>query len=104
MKRWLWTISLGALAIAACSPSLDQMAPPVTPAMAASSKVTEGNLQLGRAAYIAHCGRCHEYQLPDTVSDEDWHVVVPGMAWNAGLSKQDEVAIRQYLIAAKTKQ
>jgi mono/diheme cytochrome c family protein len=80
------------------------MAPPVTPAMAARSKTSEGTLQLGRAAYIAHCGRCHEYQLPDTVSDEDWHVVVPGMAWNAGLSKQDEVAIRQYLIAAKTRQ
>lgn len=103
MKRWLWTLPLGALAIAACAPTLDKMAPPVTPAMAASSKVPEGTLQLGRAAYIANCGRCHEYQLPDTVSDEDWHVVVPGMAWNAGLTKQDEVAIREYVIAAKKK-
>jgi cytochrome c5 len=103
MKRRLWILLLGGLIIAACAPSLEKMAPPVTPAMAASSKVSEGTLQLGRAAYIANCGRCHEYQLPDTVSDEDWHVVVPGMAWNAGLSKQDEVAIRQYLIAAKTK-
>lgn len=104
MKRRLWILLLGGLIIAACAPSLDQMAPPVTAAMATSSKVSEGTLQLGRAAYIANCGRCHEYQLPDTVSDEDWHVVVPGMAWNAGLSKQDEVAIRQYLIAAKKKQ
>lgn len=104
MKPPLWILLLGGLIVAACAPSLEKMAPPVTPAMAARSKTSEGTLQLGRAAYIAHCGRCHEYQLPDTVSDEDWHVVVPGMAWNAGLSKQDEVAIRQYLIAAKTRQ
>jgi hypothetical protein len=104
MKPLLWILLLGGLIVAACAPSLEKMAPPVTPAMAARSKTSEGTLQLGRAAYIAHCGRCHEYQLPDTVSDEDWHVVVPGMAWNAGLSKQDEVAIRQYLIAAKTRQ
>lgn len=104
MKPLLWILLLGGLIVAACAPSLEKMAPPVTQAMAARSKTSEGTLQLGRAAYIAHCGRCHEYQLPDTVSDEDWHVVVPGMAWNAGLSKQDEVAIRQYLIAAKTRQ
>jgi len=103
MKRWAYQLSLGLLAITACSPTLEQMAPPVSPAMAASSKVSERNLQLGRAAYIAHCGRCHEYQLPDSVSDEDWHIVVPGMAWNASLSKQDEIAIRQYVIAAKSK-
>ena len=89
--------------IAACAPSLEKGAPPVTPAMSARSGVSEGTLQLGRSAYIAHCGRCHEYQLPDTVSEEDWHVVVPGMAWNAGISKSDEIAIRKYVIAAKAK-
>jgi cytochrome c5 len=103
MPRHLFPLIIASAVIAACAPSFEKGAPAVTPRMAARSGVSEGTLQLGRAAYLAHCGRCHEYQLPDSVSDEDWHVVVPGMAWNAGLNKSDEVAIRQYLIAAKAK-
>ena len=101
MKHLAWTIT--ALAIIGCAPNLEKQAPAVTPAMAARSGTSEGTLQLGRAAYIAHCGRCHEQQMPDSVSDADWHVVVPGMAWNAGLSKHDEIAVQQYILAAKTK-
>jgi cytochrome c5 len=103
MRPYFWIFSLSILATLGCAPSLEKQAPAVTPAMVARSSSTEGILQQGRALYIAHCGRCHEYQLPDTVSDADWHVVVPGMAWNAGLSKQDEHAVHQYLIAAQSK-
>lgn len=103
MKPHAWIFSLLAVAFVGCAPNLEKQAPAVTPAMASRSGTSESTLQLGRAAYIAHCGRCHEYQLPDTVSDADWHVVVPGMAWNAGMSKHDEIAVRQYLLAAKSK-
>lgn len=103
MKPCAWILSFSILATLGCAPSLEKQAPAVTAAMVARSSSTEGTLQQGRALYIAHCGRCHEYQWPDTVSDADWHVVVPGMAWNAGLSKQDEHAVHQYLIAAQSK-
>ena len=103
MKFAAWMISAFSLTVFSCAPSIEKQAPAVTPAMAARSGKSEGSLQTGRALYIAHCGRCHELQLPDTVSDAEWHVVVPGMAWNAGLSKQDEKAIHAYLIAAKAK-
>lgn len=86
-----------------CAPQWDEIAPPVTPSMAANSKADEGTLQVGRATYIAHCGRCHEHQLPDSVSDADWHVVVPGMAWNASLTTQEEKAVREYILAAKSR-
>ncbi|MFM2171453.1 MAG: hypothetical protein RI957_1682 [Verrucomicrobiota bacterium] len=90
------------LTIGACVPKWEKIAPSVTPAMAAKSGWAEDTLQSGRATYIAHCGRCHEHQLPDSVSDEDWHVVVPGMAWNASLSKKQENAVKAYIIAAKS--
>lgn len=88
--------------LVSCVGKWEKIAPSVTPAMAQKSGKSEGTLQIGRATYIAHCGRCHEHQLPDSVSDDDWHVVVPGMAWNAGLNKEQEVAVRAYLIAAKS--
>lgn len=85
-----------------CVSKWEKIAPGVTPSMVRKSGAAEATLQVGRATYIAHCGRCHEYQLPDSVSDKDWHVVVPGMAWNASLNKQQEDAVRAYLIAAKS--
>ncbi len=89
-------------ALLSCVPKWEKIAPSATPMMAQKSGVDEDTLQVGRAIYIAHCGRCHEHQLPDSVSTEDWHVVVPGMAWNASLNKQQEDAVRAYLIAAKS--
>lgn len=90
------------LLLVSCVSKWEKIAPPVTPLMASKSGTDEGTLQIGRATYIAHCGRCHEHQVPNSVSDDDWHVVVPGMAWNASLNKEQEVAVRAYLIAAKS--
>jgi hypothetical protein len=39
--------------------------------------------------------------MPSEVSSADWHIVVPGMAWNAGISKADENAVLKYIMAAK---
>jgi hypothetical protein len=39
--------------------------------------------------------------MPADISSDDWHVVVPGMAWNASLSAADEEAVLAYIIAAK---
>ena len=39
--------------------------------------------------------------MPADVSKADWHVVVPGMAWNAGIPPADEKALTAYLLAAK---
>lgn len=101
MKIIARIVPLLALTVFSCAPEIGPVAPAVTPAMVARSGKSEGSLQVGRALYVAHCGRCHELQMPESVSDAEWHVVVPGMAWNAGLSKQDEKAIHAYLIAAK---
>ncbi len=102
MKRDFRLMTCLLVFLGSCASQWDKIAPTVTPAMAHKSGRSEGTLQMGRATYMAHCGRCHEHQLPESVSDDDWHVVVPGMAWNASLNKQQEDAVRAYLIAAKS--
>lgn len=86
------------LLLAACASAT---APLPDTAMAGRSGVAYETLQRGHAVYLAHCGRCHDFILPDDVSREDWHVVVPGMAWNAGISEAEEAALTAYISAAK---
>ena len=85
--------------VAGCTPA------PVIPvpdaAMAGKSGDDLAVLQKGYGVYMAQCSRCHEPMMPSKVSDEDWHVVTPGMAWNAGISEADEAAVLRYILAAK---
>lgn len=89
------------LMVLLCSCAGPKQAPLPSPEMAARSGKPLGTLQRGHAVYLSQCTRCHEAKLPETISHEDWHVVVPGMAWNAGISKADEKAVLAYLLAAK---
>jgi hypothetical protein len=91
-------ILLAGMLLASCAAT--KTAPIPDPAMATRSGTSVTTLQRGHAVYLAHCGRCHEHILPKDVSKEDWHVVAPGMAWNAGISAADEKALTAYLLAA----
>ena len=92
-------LALFIAAAAGCAPA------PVIPvpdaAMASKSGEQLATLQKGYGVYMAQCSRCHEPMMPSKVSDEDWHVVTPGMAWNAGISEADEAAVLKYILAAK---
>ena len=85
--------------VAGCAPA------PVIPvpdaAMAAKSGDKLPELQKGYGVYMAQCSRCHEPMMPSQVSEDDWHIVTPGMAWNAGISEEDEAAVLKYILAAK---
>ncbi len=91
----------GILMMAGCA-SGPEMPPVPTATMAASSRTPMATLEKGHAVYLRHCGRCHEYEMPDEVSGPDWHIVVPGMAWNAGISAADETAVLRYVMAARS--
>jgi cytochrome c5 len=95
--KWVSSF-LPCLLLAACAPAT---APIPDAAMALRSGEKYETLQRGHSVYLAHCGRCHEPILPDDVSKADWHVVVPGMSWNAGISADDEAALTAYILAAK---
>jgi cytochrome c5 len=96
--------------LAACSlfqpahRGVSNKAPIPDEAMAQRSKVSLTKLQTGHGVYMRKCGECHTHLLPDEVSTKDWHVVVPGMAWNAGIEPVEEKALLEYLVAAKTPQ
>lgn len=96
MKKAL--VLLPCLLLAACA---TKTAPIPDAAMSSRSGVKYETLQRGHAVYLAHCGRCHAPILPADVSKADWHVVVPGMSWNAGISQADEDALTAYILAAK---
>lgn len=85
--------------VAGCAPS------PVVPVPDAAMAAKSGNelltLQRGYGIYMAQCTRCHEAMMPADVSEDDWHVVTPGMAWNAGISEADEQAVLKYILAAR---
>ncbi|MEN9991780.1 MAG: hypothetical protein RLZZ224_1482 [Verrucomicrobiota bacterium] len=100
MKRLLW-LCLIPLGVFSCAPEVTDDAPAITPEMLRQSPASLASLEKGRALYLAHCGRCHAYMLPENIRHEDWHIVVPGMAWNAGLSKSEETDLRSYILAVR---
>lgn len=91
------------LVIAACAPSAENVSAPVPNAkMASAAGKSLDMLGKGYALSQVHCAQCHEFKMPEDMRVEEWHSIVPGMAWNAGLSKEDENAVLAYLVAATT--
>lgn len=88
------------MGLAACAPGVSK-APAVTAAMAERGKVPLESLKQGRVIYLAQCGRCHDLVPPAAVKTEDWHLVMPGMCWNAGLTRADEALVTRYVLAAQ---
>jgi hypothetical protein len=70
--------------------------------MAIRSGKSLETLQTGHGVYMRKCGECHTHLLPDQVTSDGWHVIVPGMAWNAGIEPADEEALLNYMLAAKS--
>ena len=69
-------------------------------AMAKQSGTSVDTLGRGYSLYQTQCAQCHERKMPKDMRVDEWHTIVPGMAWNAGLSKSDEKAVEAYLVAA----
>ena len=88
--------------VAGCAP-LRQPVPVADEAMAARSGVPLSQLQKGNAVYLAQCGRCHELVPPAAVKAADWKLLIPGMCWNAGLTRADEALVAKYVFAAKSR-
>jgi cytochrome c5 len=100
MKAWL--IGGSVVLIAGCAPRPGPL--PVPDAvMAGNAGVSLDSLQKGYRVYVSQCGRCHELISPKAVETSDWKLLIPGMCWNAGLSKADEAAVMNYVMVAKKK-
>lgn len=98
------------LGLAACSqenPSdeeiarqIDLIAPPPTEAMAASIGEPLDHIGMGHSLFHRKCLECHEPKIPNDPNAANWHPIMEGMAWNAGLSDAEERAVLSYLHAA----
>ncbi|MGB2403552.1 MAG: hypothetical protein ACPIA7_09100 [Akkermansiaceae bacterium] len=88
-------------AFQACTPRQEYSEMPIPNAkMAVDTGTSLDQLGKGYALSQVHCSQCHVFKLPKDMRVEEWHTIVPGMAWNAGLDKQDEAAVMAYLVAA----
>lgn len=85
--------------ISGCAPGNE--APTPTAQMSVKSGENLAVLERGFRVYNAQCTRCHEAIMPEDISSEEWHVLTPGMAWNAGISEADEAAVLKYILAAQ---
>jgi len=77
---------------------------PVAPyeEMSKISGVPIERLQRGHGVYLTQCGQCHELVKPESLKVTDWRLVMPGMCWNAGLTRADEALLLEYVLAAKS--
>lgn len=100
MKTHLLFSAIACTLLAGCA--TPKQAPLPTMAMATASGKPLETIQRGYSVYLLKCAECHEAMMPDDVTKEDWHVVVPGMAWNAGITPQEEAAVLDYILAAKS--
>ena len=94
-------VVVSALVIGACSTKSSNAEVPVpTAKMAKASGKPLDTLGNGYSLFQVNCAQCHELKMPKDMRVDEWHSIVPGMAWNAGLKKEDEQAILAYLVAA----
>lgn len=91
-----WALMLGACA----NQSSNVEVPVPTRKMAKASGKPLDTLGKGYSLFQVHCAQCHELKMPKDMRVDEWHSIVPGMAWNAGLKKEDEQAVMEYLVAA----
>lgn len=98
MKKLLY-LAFVAIFVAGCADT--KLIPVPTAEMAQKSGQNLDTLSRGHTVYTTACARCHEPMMPSEISGQDWHVVVPGMSWNAGISEEDEQAVMKYIMAAR---
>jgi mono/diheme cytochrome c family protein len=92
-----------AVLLVACQtppPPIGIDAPAPDTRMAWRSKTPLSVLGNGYAVYLRQCSQCHVAKLPTDMTKEQWHVIIPGMAWNAGIDAKEEHDVLAYMSAA----
>ena len=76
----------------------DPFAP--TAQMAKSADKPLADLGKGHGIFMRQCSQCHDKRIPNQIPTREWHKIVPGMAWNAGLSAEERRLVTDYIVAA----
>lgn len=75
-------------------------APEPDAAMASRSGKSLEQIGLGYSVFQRKCLECHEARVPKNPKDPNWHPIMSGMSYNAGLSESEQAAMAAYLEAA----
>lgn len=88
----------GALLLGGCV-SLETVAPPVTPVLAARTRGDVSTLATGRSIYLVQCTSCHA-PAPVPAHAGKWPGIIRDMAPRSKLSPAQEQAVLAYVLAA----
>lgn len=99
MKRWLLIL---ALPLMACATPLPHAS--VLQAERAAQRwpgLTQNDLELGRATYLARCGSCHRHYEPKEYSAAHWTTQIQEMGGRAKLTAAQSEAVLKYLLSVR---
>lgn len=97
-----WVLMLSVVVLVSACVSLSPRSVAPYEEMSKISGVPIDRLQRGHGVYLTQCGQCHELVKPESLKVADWRLVMPGMCWNAGLTRADEALLLEYVLAAKS--
>ena len=80
--------------------AINEVAPEPTAAMAERAGETLDHIGMGYWVFQRKCLECHEARVPEDPSDANFHPLMKGMTWNAGLTPREVSAVIAYLEAA----
>ena len=84
--------------LSACG-SIEPVAPPVTPGLAAAAKADAGELEHGRLIYTTRCTACHNAERVARYSRSRWAGILPRMVEEARLNDAQARAVTVYVMA-----
>ena len=85
--------------------TLEQLAPPVDEMIVNTGETDEATLAVlrnGRDLYVTSCARCHRPEWVTAYTHEEWGRILPRMSDQAGLSAEEQTAVREYVTAVLT--
>ncbi|MDE0594589.1 MAG: hypothetical protein OSB65_05025 [Roseibacillus sp.] len=79
---------------------IKMVAPEATPAMAQRAGASLEQIGMGYWIFQRKCLECHQARVPKEPTDANWHPIMDGMTWSAGLARDESEALFAYLRAA----
>lgn len=80
--------------------AINKVAPEPTAEMARRAGQPLEHIGMGYWVFQRKCLECHEARVPEDPTDKNFHPLMKGMVWNAGLTTQEVDGVLSYLQAA----
>lgn len=90
-------VGIAALLIAGC----DELAPRVTPGLAAAAHAPEPALARGREVFVTACASCHALPSPWATAAADWPRTMATMGAKSRLAPAEVDAALRYVLAVR---